>query len=260
MCTIIISKLLGSVVAPWRPLLAQTTRLPCPDQQAQTQAQAQAWVRMQPPLQLRASWQPTSAVQHARSFWRPSRPWAATWTCVACRPCPRGDAAWRLVTPQGRGKGEEKGEVMQRESGGGCGSPFYLLLSLLACFAYVTVTAAARCSLNCPLLLCLLAPARTGIRAETRRSSSTQDCRAAWTRVSHTEDSCPSHSSPSTSLLPSHTHHTHTRTHIHTHTYIHSLCSSASFSPILFSRTANQLSFQSLSVVLGSPAASSFPL
>ena len=108
MCTIIISKLLGSVVAPWRPLLAQTTRLPCPDQQAQTQAQAQAWVRMQPPLQLRASWQPTSAVQHARSFWRPSRPWAATWTCVACRPCPRGDAAWRLVNPQGGGRERER--------------------------------------------------------------------------------------------------------------------------------------------------------
>ena len=121
-----------SCLALWRP-----TDRPCPAQQANAQAQAQT--RAQAPLpQPRASWQPTSATvrqhhrrrrHHARPFWRPSRPWAATRTCGACRPCPRGDAAWRLVTPQGRGKGEEKGEVMQRESGGGCGSPFYLLLS-----------------------------------------------------------------------------------------------------------------------------------
>ena len=112
MCTIIISKLLGSVVAPWRPLLAQTTRLPCPDQQAQTQAQAQAWVRMQPPLQLRASWQPTSAVQHARSFWRPSRPWAATWTCGACRSYPCVNEAWRQSSRQ---EDEEDRRESERE-------------------------------------------------------------------------------------------------------------------------------------------------
>ena len=122
MCTIIISKLLGSVVAPWRPLLAQTTRLPCPDQQAQTQAQAQAWVRMQPPLQLRASWQPTSAVQHARSFWRPSRPWAATWTCGACRSYPCVNEAWRQSSRQEDEEDRRESErERERERGGGRG-------------------------------------------------------------------------------------------------------------------------------------------
>ena len=110
-----------SCLALWRP-----TDRPCPAQQAQAQARVRA-AQAQP----RASWQPTSATvrqhhrrrhHHARPFWRPSRPWAATWTCGACRPCPRGDAAWRLVNPQGRGRGGCKAE---RESGGGCGSPFY---------------------------------------------------------------------------------------------------------------------------------------
>ena len=169
--------------------LSQPTDRPRPAQQAYVRAaQARAQARAQAPLpQPRASWQPTSATvrqhhrrrhHHARPFWRPSRPWAATWTCGACRPFPRGDAAWRLVNPQGgRGKGRRKERWMQRS--GKVAAAAAALLStttfVVARLLRLRVTAAARCSVTCPLLLCLLAPVRTGIHAEARRSSSTQD-------------------------------------------------------------------------------------